>query len=261
MKKTDYINNDELPYDPEDEKSTKFINTFYELSYEKYIENIPNIFNRIKIKEISCGNAFTLILDDNGDVYSFGKNDEGQLGYLLDYSEYEIINSKKANLIPKKIDYFTNKDIKINKIICGSNFSFVLDENEIIYSFGDNSCEQLARETPNFSSYSNPAEANYLKNFGKITQIKLGWSFGAFLNEFGEVYIWGNIFQDYKKALNLKDVKFPKNIFLGKDDLKDFKFREISCGFSHLLAIGYNEETKENKLLSYGSNEFVKLKI
>jgi hypothetical protein len=107
-------------------------------------------------------------------------------------------------------------------------------------------------------------------------QIKLGWSFGSLLNEFGEVYIWGNIFLDYKKALNLNDNKIPLNIFhkKEKDNIDKIKFVDINCGFSHLLLIGikdkYNNIDKDNNsnnnnnhyslekiLYSFGSNEFV----
>jgi alpha-tubulin suppressor-like RCC1 family protein len=36
---------------------------------------INHNFTKYKIKQISCGSYHTLILDQNGDVYSFGKND------------------------------------------------------------------------------------------------------------------------------------------------------------------------------------------
>jgi alpha-tubulin suppressor-like RCC1 family protein len=42
-------------------------------------------------------------------------------------------------LIPKKLDL----SIKVEKVLCGGNFTIIMDEKNRLYSFGDNRYGQL----------------------------------------------------------------------------------------------------------------------
>ncbi len=92
------------------------------------------------IKKISCGEDFVLILKTNGDLYSFGKNDRGQLG------------------TGDEVDYDTPVKImsNINDISCGYKHSLVLNKDKKLYGFGDNSLYQLG--IANSDSQRKPVE-------------------------------------------------------------------------------------------------------
>ena len=70
-----------------------------------------------------------MVLSDNGQVYAFGSNENGQLG-LSD-------NNDKNE--PKLISSINS----ISQIATGNQYSLVLSINGQIYSFGSNSWRQL----------------------------------------------------------------------------------------------------------------------
>ena len=81
-----------------------------------------------KAKHITNNGFHTLFIDSNDDVWSFGKNEHGQLG-LGDATE---------RLVPTQIP-----NIKAKQIACGENHSLILDINDNVWSFGKNISGQL----------------------------------------------------------------------------------------------------------------------
>ena len=83
------------------------------------------------IISIKCGNYHRLLLTSKGYVYSLGSNRRGQLG----------INNKimRSVCVPILIS-----DIpKIKRIECGDLHSMLIDENDYLWVFGDNTHKQL----------------------------------------------------------------------------------------------------------------------
>jgi E3 ubiquitin-protein ligase HERC4 len=136
----------------------------------------------LKIKKISCGSNHTLILSEEGKIFSFGsskfigRNNNPlkiyQISHIKEnitnistgkyfsiaYNKYSIYfwgliyyneniqNHCEYEKFPKKI-YFKkylnfNKNKFIKKIICGSNHCLILTNKGKIFSFGDNSYGQ-----------------------------------------------------------------------------------------------------------------------
>ena len=90
-----------------------------------------------KIVSISAGDNHSLLLDKQGDVYSFGNNGSGQLGR-------QTLKDNSAQ-IPTKIPELNN----IIAMSAGSLHSLLLDKQGNVYSFGDNRFGQLGREYNN----------------------------------------------------------------------------------------------------------------
>jgi hypothetical protein len=67
--------------------------------YKNYPKGYINI--DIDIKKIISGNFFNVILSNKGQIYTFGSNEKGQLGY-------ETINKNDPSLIITKISKFYN---------------------------------------------------------------------------------------------------------------------------------------------------------
>ena len=221
-----------------------------------------------KIKQISCGDGFSLFLDTSGVVYSVGKNDKGQLGYELLNSDSQFVDGIKCNPKVTRIDFFKDKGIRIDKIACGSDFCFALEflggnnidigNQEEIYSWGNNELNQLGIDDKKYKYYFNPIKATNLikilnQKTAKIVKFACGWSFGSFLANNNEIYLWGNPFIEYDKKF--KNIEFPKNI----NNLKNCrKIINISSGFNHLAILSLNRENFV-ELYTYGANEFGQL--
>lgn len=90
----------------------------------------PKFFNHEKIIQISTGSFHSMALTQQGNVYSWGIGHYGQLGH----------GDKKYQNRPKKIDF---KEKKIKMIDTGRRFSFAVDFEDNVYSWGDNFHGQL----------------------------------------------------------------------------------------------------------------------
>ena len=86
------------------------------------------IGKKIVIKDIKCGSAHNIALDTNGDVYSWGSNDDGQCGQGMD--------NKTFLSKPKLIE--SVKEFVIDCIGCGFSHSYVKTVDKRHYLFGDN---------------------------------------------------------------------------------------------------------------------------
>jgi len=88
---------------------------------------IPSLTN---VKQISCGNNFSLALLNDGTVKAFGYNVQGELG---------LGNVTSPYMSPTLISSLTN----VNQIVCGNNFSLALLNDGTVKGFGQNSNGQL----------------------------------------------------------------------------------------------------------------------
>ncbi len=225
-----------------------------------------------KIKQISFGDGFSLFLDNSGLVYSVGRNDKGQLGYELSNNDAQFVDGVKCNPTVTCIDYFKNKEIKVGRVICGSDFCFAIeyiDDNNIndihqtqeeIYSWGNNELNQLGTEEKNYKYFFNPIKATILNKLlsqkhTRVSKLVCGWSHGCALLKNNEIYLWGNPFVEYNK--NFKDIEIPININKLKNSSKII---DISSGFNHLAVLSLSPN-KDNltELYTLGANEFGQL--
>ena len=94
---------------------------------------IPDMFKFIGIKQISCGFEHTAILLNNGQVYTCGDNQYGQLGR---------IQNSGSNPIFEQIDPNVGK---VKQISCGQYHTAILLNNGQVYTCGRNNYGQLGR--------------------------------------------------------------------------------------------------------------------
>jgi len=125
-----------------------------------------------KIKSICCGAGHSMILKNNGEVFVFGLNRNGQLGL----GNYNSIKSNKTS--PRVL----MKDPTITLISCGSTFLMILKNNGELLIYGNNSKEPrvLMNDSKIRSIFSGAEHAMILKNndelfvFGENSYCQLG---------------------------------------------------------------------------------------
>jgi len=88
-----------------------------------------------KVKYATGGDHHSIVLLDNGEVYAWGRNDEGQCG--LPNNRQDNGDEKDFSVeLPVKVPKFT-EDIGIGKIRCSMNYNYALSEkNSEVYSWG-----------------------------------------------------------------------------------------------------------------------------
>lgn len=128
------------------------------------------------VKSVAAGQNFSLVLLENGDVYSFGNNSFGQLGQ----GNWTQLAS------PTKIENLPS----IKAIAAGATHALLLTTDGDVLSFGNNAYGQLGLgDTDN---RSNPTLVPGLE--GKnIAAIAAGNSQSYAITQTGELYMFGNI--------------------------------------------------------------------
>ena len=178
--------------------------------------------------QVSCSYSHTTCLNENGEVYSFGNNEQGQLG---------LGNNEESYNSPQLISSL--KDVEF--IECGENHTFCKTLNNEIYCWGKNEYGQLGLE--NTDNQNTPILCSSLLN-EDIVDIKCGDDHTLVLTSNGDVLScgWNRYGQLGRETDNNQSSSFQK-----LEDLSEIT--RIECGYTHSLCIDIN-----NDLYVFGAN-------
>jgi alpha-tubulin suppressor-like RCC1 family protein len=157
-------------------------NTYGQLGIDDDITNveIPILMHDLvgDIIQVATGHFHSLCLDSQGTVWSFGKNDFGQLG-LGDIQPRDF-----QSLIPGLEN--------IVQITAGTNHSLCLDNQGHVWSFGNNNFGQLGLGGNKYidGSYSNK-HPTMIADLENIIQISAGNDHSLCLDTEGKVWSFG----------------------------------------------------------------------
>ena len=194
-----------------------------------YINN--EVFTLPMINQISCGADFTICVDYEGFLYSFGENNRGLLG---------IGSTEKYFKYPQKI-----QDIPpVLSISCGVFHTLVITNDDNLWSFGNNEFGQLC--LGNKENQVKPKQTQ----FSDIVKIAASYH-SLFQNKKGEIYGCGetnagqlcvNSSQPQTEVRRLED--HPSNII------------QFCCGYYHSLFLD-----SQGNVFSIGFNHYGNLGI
>jgi alpha-tubulin suppressor-like RCC1 family protein len=195
---------------------------FMEVSIEKNISGT---------KKIVCGNNYTIVLTNDNKIYSCGDNYYGQLG--------RIGNNKKMMEVLIEGNRSGIKDIS-----CGHDHTFVLTNDNKLYSCGDNVHGQLGRNGDNKKLMEVLIEGNN----SEIRQISCGLKYTFVLTD-NKLYSCGSN-GDGRLGRNGDREKFMEVLIEGNSS----GIKQVACGGAHSLVL-----TNNNKLYSCGNNDSYQL--
>ena len=265
-------NNDELT----NIKTPKYPLVYYEKS-----KNISNKFgilgNYINIFNESC-----FIINDKGDCFSFGNNENGQLGLGNPFPVRNIalIRILKGNTKSIKscqdftialtndnevyLWYYQSKN-KINKL--KTNIDFIHNKSKLSNNSNKSNSGYFIEESKDFTDYIEsginygvPFKINFLNKKIKINQISCGHNFSMLLSSDGILYGLGcNKNGELGVIHNEQELKDPnlklnyfhspvQNIILS--DIYKEKIMVVKCGFKHTICL-----TSGRRLYAWGRNK------
>jgi len=73
--------------------------------------------------------SHTLATTDDAELFTWGNGYEAQLGHGLD--------ALRSSRIPRRVDYFKDRSIRIERCACNSDISFALSDDGRVYAWGD----------------------------------------------------------------------------------------------------------------------------
>ena len=176
------------------------------------------------VASIVCSNDFTVYINNDHNVLSFGTSTRGAHGHEED------------NVFPPKIISSLNHIISISTY---GYHSICLDNNGNVYAFGNNLRGQLGFDADE-PFISIPKKVN----LPPCTQISCGSTFTMCLSENGEVYSFGNNEQGQLGVGNNEESYNSPQLI---SSLKDVEF--IECGSEHTFC-----KTLNNEIYSWGVN-------
>ncbi|MFK2823142.1 di-heme oxidoredictase family protein [Arcobacter sp. YIC-80] len=189
--------------------------------------------DNIKIVQVTAGSDFSMAIDENGDVWGWGKNNYGQMAQGTKGDD---------QLIPLKIKIGDNE--KIASIAAGTGHILALTQSGDVYAWGNNFLSQIGYRGYQFrntnyawnSGIYTPTKilTNYKNN--PVLQIYAGGHSSYILRANRKVYPWGMYGEttpDGKQEYNNLD--FPEDKLTAITSVKD-----MAAGALHVTAIKDN---------------------
>ncbi|XP_058798265.1 probable E3 ubiquitin-protein ligase HERC4 [Phymastichus coffea] len=171
------------------------------------------------IVQIACGQNHTLALTNNGELYTWGSNSDGQLGLGQDI---------KMETKPKLISSLFG--IPIAFIACGGYHSIIVTKSGAVYGWGKNTFGQLGMN--DMSDRYIPCLLKTLRNT-KVKYVSCGEEFSVFMTMDGGVFTCGaGMYGQLGHGVNGNEI-LPRQII----ELMGSVVTQISCGKRHTLAL------------------------
>lgn len=198
-------------------------NIFYsDENLNNMILDVPNTTIPIKIDvddiaQVSAGEDYVLFLDEDGVVWSLGKNGSGQLG---------IGNTQGVNVPMRVFGFTSDNDVIVSDVSAGKGHSLAVKANGTVWAWGDNTYGQLGDGT---TAHSNiPVQVRTLTD---VVAVSAGDGFSLALKSNGEVYSWGRNNRGQLGLGDIVDRKLPVKVDL------DATIKKISAGGRHVMAL------------------------
>ena len=222
--------------------------------------------NNVKISKIvsHCSSAHSILLSDNGEVFTFGRNLIGQLGFGTE-------GKGTDKFLPVKLEPRNFDNEKIVHAATGKNHSVFVSENGITFVCGDNANGQLGVGSAVFKC-TKPRKMNFSP---KVKLAACGAQFTMLVDENGYLYSCG--LPEFgqlgngtdgrtigpKKQFVFENVHTPARVadFLLKGDtpkdtgfVEDVKIKNIACGNNHTIACDTH-----NRVFTWGNGTYGRL--
>ncbi|KAL4472690.1 hypothetical protein ABPG74_018639 [Tetrahymena malaccensis] len=236
----------------------------------------PKVIEALKglnVDFIVCGGLHSLVLTKNRQVYSWGRNEGGQLGI-----DKKLFTNEKCYLTTPKRVKGNLEGVGVIQIAAGEAHSLALALNGQVYGWGYNMNGQigLGMQTDTYPVY----EPQLIPKLNKIEKIYSGQTFSMFMSSNKEIFCCGlndsnqlglekepikitsttnNILDQYKpqdQKRAVTDVFIPKKM----DCFHQIPVLHVSCGHNHSLALVV-ADTKHYMLFAWGMHKHGQLGI
>lgn len=179
-----------------------------------------------KIVQIAAGFYHSLAIDSKGNLYTWGRNNSGQLGNGTN------INSNEPVYIPT--------DFSVDKVTSRADHSVAIDSSGLMYSWGTNNANLLGHS--NGANRKPEKVSEGMMANVKAVSVSTGNNHSLVLGSDKRIYAWGS------NASGQLGLGYSTNVPSLISTLSNVK--TISAGGGHSFAM-----TEDNKIYSWGYND------
>jgi len=184
--------------------------------------------NNIKIEKIATGMNFCLALSADKKLYSWGKNEYGQLGLGNKTQQYKI---STPQLVPMH-------NLKVEKIFAGEDHCALISTDNEAFIWGYGLDGRLANKRKTNSN--TPIKIELEGKSVEFAKISCGGHHTAMLTKNGDLYICGNGREgQLGNGNSLESAAVARNepVFVRHFRLSNEKVVDVQCGSSHSIAV------------------------
>eukprot|EP00644_Phytophthora_capsici_P012463 jgi/Phyca11/121940/e_gw1.46.437.1 len=205
---------------------------------------------------VCCGQHHSAAITDTGDLYTWGRNFEGQLGHhfkTLPKQVNSVLNGICA--WPKYVGFFLGKP-RVVSVSCGNTFTAVLLADGRVYLLGGGS---LRPESKNPQSSSNHLILERGEKGAPFVAVASGYEHILAVTDAGELFSWGlNTFGQLghggRTGRGETEVKSGKVVPAAVKCENSIHWTNVFAGGSYSAAI-----SSENQLFTWGNGSYGKL--
>ncbi|KAF3508820.1 hypothetical protein F2Q69_00004960 [Brassica cretica] len=187
----------------------------------------------IRIKQIACGDSHCLAVTMDGEVQSWGRNQNGQLG----------LGDTEDSLVPQKIRAF--EGIRIKMVAAGAEHTAAVTEDGDLYGWGWGRYGNLGLGDRNDRLVPERVTS---ASGEKMSMVACGWRHTIAVSYSGALYTYGWSKYGQLGHGDLEDHLVPHKL----EALSNSVISQISGGWRHTMAL-----TSDGKLYGWGWNKKV----
>ncbi|KAG6548207.1 hypothetical protein Mapa_010258 [Marchantia paleacea] len=184
---------------------------------------ITNSFGCRSVRVIAVAKHHTIVATDGGEVYTWGSNREGRLGY-------PHVDTQPT---PRRVNTLKAKVVKVS---AANKHNAVLTEAGEVYTWGCNLEGQLGYGTSNSTSNYVPRLVECLKG-KKLTSVATAKYHTVVLGAEGEVYTWGYKMVNPRRVAVARNTKKAGSLPLKFHISERLHMVAISAGTTHSTAL------------------------
>ncbi|KAL9247066.1 hypothetical protein vseg_020537 [Gypsophila vaccaria] len=176
-----------------------------------------------RVKAVAAAKHHTVIATESGEVFTWGSNREGQLGYA----------SVDTQPTPRRV---SSLKVKIVAVAAANKHTAAVSETGEVFTWGCNKEGQLGYGTSNSSSNNTPRLVEYLK--GKVfTGVTTAKYHTVVLGADGEVFTWGHKLVTPRRVVISRNLKKHENALMKFHRMKRLHVVAVAAGMVHSMAL------------------------
>ncbi|EFJ17371.1 hypothetical protein SELMODRAFT_179009 [Selaginella moellendorffii] len=186
----------------------------------------------LEIRQIACGDSHCLAVTADGEVYSWGRNQNGQLG----------LGDTDDSLVPHKLLAFEGVSVKM--LAAGAEHTAAVTDSGKLYGWGWGRYGNLG--LGDRGDRMLPAEVPAVGD-EKMCMVACGWRHTIAVSQSGKLYTYGWSKYGQLGHGDYADHLLPHQVAA----LAEFNITQVSGGWRHTVAL-----TEAGKLYGWGWNKF-----